>query len=450
LTTWSSTSVVVASALCRASTSEKARSALPFSTVRRTGLSAWALAASVASVTKKTRNTVDDLRGASRLAIEATRSVVDLVEAMHQNIGGGPELLGRPLLGPTRLLTGPIYGGIRGVTRLVGAGIDRALAQLAPLFGESAPGSERQAVLAALNGVLGDYLEASGNPLAITMRLRHDGHPLELAAQALRVAFPQAGGKLLVLVHGSCLDDLQWSRLGHDHGAALERDLGYTPVYLHYNSGLHVSTNGRAFAGLLERLVAEWPAPVDELVIVAHSMGGLVARSACHAADAAGQAWRRRLRALVFLGSPHHGAPLERGGHWVDLLLGVSRYSAPLARLGMIRSAGVTDLRYGNVLDGDWQGRDRFAHAGDVRGRLALPAGVACYAIAATSTPRDAAGTLASDGLVPVDSALGRHQEPGLTLGFPEAHQWIGHGMSHLDLLGRAEVYETIRAWLSA
>jgi hypothetical protein len=401
-------------------------------------------------VTRKTRSTVDDLRGASRLAVEATRSVADLVEAMHHHIGAGPDLLGRPLAGPTRLLTGPIYGGIRGVTRLVGAGIDRALAQLAPLFGERAPGPERQAVIAALNGVLGDYLEATANPLAIEMGLRHGGHPLELERAALQAAFPEAGGKLLVLVHGSCLDDLQWNRQGHDHGAALARDLGFTPLYLNYNSGLHVSTNGRLFAGLLERLLAEWPVPADELVIVAHSMGGLVSRSACHSGEAAGHAWRRGLRGLVCLGTPHHGAPLERGGHWVDLLLGVSRYSAPLARLGMIRSAGVTDMRFGNVLDEHWAGRDRFAHAGDVRSRLELPAGVPCYTIAATRTPRDAGGTLAGDGLVPVQSALGRHQKPELTLGFPPAHQWIGFGMGHLDLLGRAEVYATMRAWLSS
>jgi pimeloyl-ACP methyl ester carboxylesterase len=404
-------------------------------------------------VTKKTRSAVDDLRGASRLAIEATSSVADLVEAMHHNIGAGPAILGRPLAGPTRLLTGPIYGSIRGVTRLVGAGIDLALAQLAPLLAplldESAPGLEREAVLAALNGVLGDYLAESGNPLAIEMRLRHGGHPLELEKQALRAAFPQAGGKLLVLVHGSCLNDRQWTRLGHDHGAALARDLGFTSVYLHYNSGLHISANGRAFAALLERLVTEWPATLDELVIVAHSMGGLVSRSACHFGEAADHTWRRKLRKLVCLGSPHHGAPFERGGHWIDLLLGISRYSAPLARLGKIRSAGVTDMRFGNVLDEHWEGHDRFAHAHDVRNRVELPAGVQCYAIAATKGT-EAGGKRQGDGLVPVDSALGRHQKPELTLAFPEANQWVASGMGHLDLLSRAEVYATIRSWLSS
>jgi hypothetical protein len=400
-------------------------------------------------VTKKTRNHVDDLRGASRLAVEATRSVTDLVEAMHQTIGGGPEMLGRPFEGPTKLLTGIVYGSIRGVTQLVGAGIDLALAPLTSLLGESTPGAEREAVLAVLNGVLGDYLSETRNPLAIEMRLRHEGHPLLLDTDALRTALPGASGKLLVLVHGSCMSDLQWLRQGHSHGAELARELGYTPIYLHYNSGLHISTNGRAFAELLELLVKHWPVPVDELAIVAHSMGGLVSRSACQAAERAGHAWRQRLRKLVFLASPHHGAALERAGNWVDVLLDISRYSAPLGRLGRIRSAGVTDLRFGSVLDEDWQGRDRFARAADARGRLPLPAGVDCYALAASGTA-EPGGKLSGDGLVSVDSALGRHKDPTRTLGFPEAHQWIGHGMGHLDLLNRQEVYAKLREFLSA
>jgi hypothetical protein len=277
------------------------------------------------------------------------------------------------------------------VTRLVGAGIDAALSALAPLVvphaGEPAPRA-RDALVAALNGAIGDHLAESGNPLAIEMALRRDGRPLDLRAEALRLAFPHATGKLLVLVHGSCLDDRHWSRGGHDHGAALARDLDFTPVYLHYNTGLHVSANGRAFAGLLEQLVAAWPTPVERLVLLAHSMGGLVARSASHVAEAEGHAWRRLLRAVVCVGTPHHGAPLERAGHWIDLLLGVSRYSAPLARLGKIRSAGVTDMRHGNVLDAHWRGRDRFSHHRDDRVPLPLPRDVRCYAIAGTTTAR--------------------------------------------------------------
>ncbi|TMQ07360.1 MAG: alpha/beta hydrolase [Deltaproteobacteria bacterium] len=399
-------------------------------------------------MTRNARNHADDVRGASRLAIDATRGVTSLVEAMHVAIASGPAALGQPLAGPVRLATAPVYAIIRGVTQLVGAGVDLALAQLAPVLGASAPSLEREATLAALNGVLGDHLSERGNPLAITMRLRHGGEPLALAPESLRRALPRATGRLVVLIHGLCTNDLQWARGGHDHGAALERDLGYTPVYVHYNTGLHISTNGRELAGLLEQLVAAWPVAPEELVLIGHSMGGLVARSACHAAEQAGHAWRRRLGALITLGSPHHGAPLERGGQGIDLLLGLHRYTAPLGRVGRVRSAGITDLRFGNVLDEHWQGLDRFAHRRDTRSPLDLPRDVACYAIAGALVT--AAGyRLPGDGLVRVASAFGVHERPELTLAFPEAHCWLALGTGHVGLLGAPTVYETIRSWLS-
>ncbi len=197
-------------------------------------------------------------------------------------------------------------------------------------------------------------------------------------------------------------------------------------------------------------MVTEWPVPLEELVLVGHSMGGLVARSACHVGEAAGHMWRKRLRTLVCIGSPHHGAPLERGGNWIDVLLGISRYSAPLSSLGKLRSAGVTDMRYGTVRDEDWQGRDRFARTTAPK-RLPLPDGVRCYAMAATlsAAPRERGKKLRSDGMVPVDSALGRHKKPSLALGFPEDHQWVGYGMGHLDLLSSPEVYERLRLCLA-
>jgi pimeloyl-ACP methyl ester carboxylesterase len=296
--------------------------------------------------------------------------------------------------------------------------------------------------------VLGDYLSERENPLAIAMRLRHGGEPLELTAEAVRSAIPGAGRKLVVLIHGLCMTDLQWTRVGHDHGAALARDLGYTPVYVHYNTGLHVSSNGRQLAAQLDELVRAWPTPLDELVVIGHSMGGLVARSAIHAGEQAGHAWRSRLRALITLGTPHHGAALERTGHWIDRLFEISRYSAPLGRLGRRRSAGITDLRFGNVLDEHWQGADPFEQRRDRRCPLALPADVACYAIAGTSpiTPGD---RLPGDGLVVVDSALGVHHNPELTLAFPDAHRWIAVGVRHTELLGSPEVYATILSWLS-
>ncbi|MBI5367061.1 MAG: alpha/beta hydrolase [Planctomycetes bacterium] len=393
---------------------------------------------------------VSDLRGVGRLTIDAVLGLTDLVEALHAAIVGGPGLPGGAGRGRTRGLTGFVYGSIRRVTGGVGYGLDHLLAHLEPVLGAGSSWPAREAVVAALNGVLGDHLAASGNRLAIPMRLRREGRPLPIAAPAGAIARP--GNKLVVLAHGLCLNDLQWNRQGHDHGAALARDLGYTPVYLHYNTGLHVSANGRAFAELLEALVTQWPVPLKAFALLGHSMGGLVARSACHYGARAGHEWPRRLDRLVFLGTPHHGSHLERGGNWLQLLLGLSRYAAPFARLGKLRSAGITDLRHGNLLDEDWDGRDRFARSGDPRRPVPLPKGVRCHALAAsTGTPADElAGRFAGDGLVPLASALGRHPEPARHLRFPKTRQWIGYGINHLDLLSRAEAYAQLRRWLAA
>ncbi|HEY4930401.1 MAG TPA: hypothetical protein VII23_02430, partial [Terriglobales bacterium] len=390
-----------------------------------------------------------DLVGFGRLATDAIAGLTDVVEAVHGHIaftsrGLGPRSAEQSTSGITRL----VYNSIRGVTRLVEGGLTLLASPASPA--NDRPLSPRhEAVVAALNGVVGDHLARTNNPLAISMSLRHQGHPLEIERHALRATIPQPTGKLLLLAHGLCLNDLQWRRNGHDHGASLAREFGYSPLYLRYNTGLHVSENGRVLADLLETIFEQWPVRVKELAIIGHSMGGLVSRSAYYYGTAAGHHWPRHLRRLIFLGTPHHGAPLERLGNWVNTTLEISPYTAPFARLGRIRSAGITDLRHGNLLEDDWKGRDRFASAQDLRAPLSLPAAVRCYAIAATR--RQATGNpgldLLGDGLVPVNSALGRHQNPEMCLRFSESRQWISHGMSHWDLLSHPAVYGQIRRW---
>jgi pimeloyl-ACP methyl ester carboxylesterase len=393
---------------------------------------------------------VADVRGASRLAVDATLGLTSLVENMHHNILRTPGVLGKPTQQPTRGLTGLVYKSIRGVTRLVGGSVDALLGLLGPKFPEGAPSVQREAALAAINGVLGDHLLASANPLATEMSLRRDGKPLDLTRKALKVAVPDATGRLVVLVHGLCMNDREWRRGNHDHGVALQRDAGFTPVYLHYNSGLHISTNGREFAGLLETLVRAWPVPMVELVIIAHSMGGLVTRSACHYGEVEKHAWLSHLRAIVFLGTPHQGAPLERGGSWVDALLDASPYTSAFARLGKIRSAGITDLRLGSMLHEDWKHRDRFARSQRKPAPVPLPRGVECHAIAASIAKRSGEPFKRhlGDGLVPVASALGRNAKGQRNLSIPPSRRWIGYGMNHLDLLSRRSVYTRIRRWL--
>ncbi len=402
----------------------------------------------------KPRNAAD-LRGAGRLAIDAVTGVVDLVEAVHANLVGLPGIFGASAGGGTGLVSGWVYRSIRGATRLVGGGIDAALAALAPLLDRGMTLPQRDAVVAALNGVLGDHLAATGNPLAIAMRLRHEGEPLSLGRRALQRQLPHASGRVLVLAHGLCMNDRQWRYGGHDHGAALARDLGYTPLYLHYNTGRRISDNGRQLSARLEQLVAAWPVPIYELVIVGHSMGGLVARAACvvaeeHMDEGRDVRWLPQLRELVFLGTPHHGAPLERAGSWVDLLLGASPYTAPFARLGRIRSAGIRDLRHGNVRASDWRGRGGDARE-DRRSPTPLPAHVAGYAIAATAqAPREdlAHNTLRGDGLVQVASAFGQHPQRRFTLRIPATRRALVHRTNHLELLGSDEAYAHLRRWL--
>ncbi len=325
-----------------------------------------------------------DLQGAARLATDATAGLTDLVEALHERIARLPGAAPATLDGRTGGITGLVYKTIRGVTRVVGGSIGALLGQLEPALGAARPVPQREALIAALNGVLGDYLAATGNPLATPMVWRRHGQALATDSAARAAALPDAGADVVVLIHGLCMSDLQWQREGHDHGAALARDLGLTPVYLLYNSGLHISINGRALAQQLEQLLAAWPQPVRRLVLLGHSMGGLLARSAVHHGLLGGHRWPQVLGDMVFLGTPHHGAPLERAGHWVDIVLGATPYAAPFARLGKVRSAGITDLRHGNLLDEDWVGRDRFARGADRRQPVPLPAGVRCYAAAAS------------------------------------------------------------------
>jgi hypothetical protein len=403
-----------------------------------------------------------DLRAAARLATSATRGTTRIVEGVHQSVWRSMGLSGGARSERTRGLTGWVYRCVDGITSAVGLGIDTALARLEPLFGamDAAPpqSPQRLAVLAALNGVIGDRLLADGNPLALPMTLQLDGHTLDPDRPAAAAA---VGAKLLLLVHGLCMNDQQWQTWrkapdgslapGLDHGQALAQAQGFTPLYLRYNTGRHVADNGRELSDLLQRLLAAWPEPVHELVVVAHSMGGLVTRSAVHQAQLRGQDWTARLTRIVFLGTPHHGAPLERAGSWIDQLLGSTRWSAPFARLARLRSSGITDLRHGRVRDDDGVGPDRFNSPSDTRRHLPLPTGVACLAVAATLAGRRSllAERLLGDGLVPLRSALGQHDDPARSLAFGPHDQTIAYRTGHMQLLSDPAVGRAVAEWLA-
>jgi hypothetical protein len=392
-----------------------------------------------------------DIRGFTRLLTHATTGVTDMVEAVHHTVTFQPRPVDPAAPLRTRGITGFVYQSVRNVTQLVGGALDLSLAPVVALLDQLESTEQRETLIAVLNGVLGDHLAATGNPLTITMTLRHDGRALALRPDALAQALPQARPRVLLLLHGLCMHPGQWRRTGHDYGAALAAEGDCTLLHLHYNTGRHVSSNGLELADRLQALQQAWPVPLQEIAVLAHSMGGLVVRSALHQAQDRGDDWPPLVQRIFFLGTPHHGAPLERGGHWIDSVLGASPYTAAFSRLGKLRSAGITDLRHGSLLDEDWSGADRFAHGHDTRTPVPLPAGVACHAMAGVLRPDQGqpGHRLLGDGLVPVDSALGRHPDPRLDLAIPPKRQWVRYNTGHLELLWQPEVFAQVREWLS-
>lgn len=370
-----------------------------------------------------------DLHGLAQLAGDGVAGTSRLVEQLHLTILSGALPIGKAVEGRTRGITGLVYGSIRGVNSLVGASINAVGARLAPHRPDAEVSAVREQWLAIVNGVLGDHLVASGNRLAIPMAFRNRGRTLETERDALSATFERPSGRLLVAIHGLCMNDLHW---GGAEGIPerLGRALGYTPLHLHYNSGRAIADNGQELAQRLETLVHQWPVPVTEIVFIGHSMGGLIARCALEEGTSARLSWVRSVSRIAFLGTPHHGAPMERVGHRFETMLGTSPYSAPFTRLGGIRSAGIIDLRHGR-LPGSGARVQEFAIAATAR----TPAGRLL-------------GGLLGDELVPVDSALGRHPDPERALAIPEANCRVFPGIGHLGLLHRPEVYRSLRRWL--
>ena len=203
-----------------------------------------------------------DLRGLNQLVNTATVGITDLVEAMHETILGTPGVLEQGRHGERAESPGSSTAPCAESPAWSASRWTRCCTSSRPAGTNSAARTpEGLAIVAALNGVIGDHLVASANPLAITMSVTHGGDRVALDARALATPFPASPARVVVLVHGLCMNDLQWTRNGHDHGAALARDLGCLPLYLRYNTGRHISTNGHEFAYLLELMWSSWPEP---------------------------------------------------------------------------------------------------------------------------------------------------------------------------------------------
>jgi alpha-beta hydrolase superfamily lysophospholipase len=385
----------------------------------------------------------------SRLAFDELAHAIGGIGGMHRAIAGRVFRYTGPGARPAQLghdaISAGVYAGLRGAVRVAGAGVARVTPPA-----ELSTTPRGSLVLGVLAGLRGDALERDGSPLAQPMAVRVDRRVVPPERAALTAAFPAARPRLVVFLHGLMEAERSW-RLGggEPYGARLERDLGVTALDVRYNSGRHVSENGRSLAELLEGVAAAWPVEVTEIALVGHSMGGLVARSACHRAAGAEMAWVRRVRHVVSLGSPHLGAPLAQAVHYAGAALHAVPETRPFGNLLRRGSAGIRDLRSGSLVDEDWMGRDAHAlRAAACREVPLLDGATHCFVAATvTRSARHPVGRLLGDTLVLEPSASGR----GRTRRIPfraEDGMHLG-GAHHLALLNHPAVYERLRAWLA-
>jgi hypothetical protein len=399
-----------------------------------------------------------ELGALTELATEGFSGAVTRVQELH-------EAVARRSFGPTGAaasmpraahdaVAGSIYAGVRGAATLLGVGLARVAraAGDGPALSAHPRGRLAQG---ALNGLWGDRLERSGNALSIPMAVRVHGRDVPADREALAAAFPDATGRPVVFVHGLCESDAAWGMRGAQRGGSYAtrvlRDVGATAVTLRYNSGLHVSENGRRLAALLETLVDAWPVPIDDLTLVGHSMGGLLIRSAGHAAQDRSDRWPSLVRTTVSLGTPHLGAPLEQAAGFATWALGAFPESRPLAAVLAARSAGIKDLRHGSLVDAEWETLDPDAVRGFARADVPLLEHARHHVVAATLTarPDHPVGRVVGDLLVLSPSAHGLQGRRRVVAFEAEDCRHVG-GHDHFDLLNSPEIDPLLREWLAA
>ncbi len=402
-----------------------------------------------------------DIRAIGEVGSEAAAAVSTAVEDMHAGIAARSFAAVGTAAAPARVIhdgvASLVYACVRGGLRS-GARLGAALA--AGAVGDDAPAlvSTRRGALAlgALNGLYGDHLAARESPLAVPMDFRRDGRDVPVTPAGLAGAYPDASSRVAVFVHGLMEDDECWRMFplrGHaperlSYGERLQADLGITPVQVRYNSGRRISDNGRALAAALDDLASAWPVRVEELVLIGHSMGGLVARSACHYATREARCWTDQISHVFCLGSPHLGADVERALNVLGHALALLPETRGLARVINGRSAGIKDLRYGACVEEDWRDHDPDEFLRDRCTEVPFLPGAHYYFIAA-SLREGPVGKLLGDLLVRLPSASGRGRCRGRRILFPVHNGYQLTGANHFDLLNHPAVYQQLRTWIA-
>ncbi len=353
--------------------------------------------------------------GVAQLVTRFGNEIVDVVQDIHGAVANpfnvrGAEYVPAPM----------VYQAIRYGFRQLGN-----VAALANILRDpSKDRAESLSLQSVLNGIFGQLYVEQESSYAIPMRLT----PNEFKADTK---------VLIVFVHGLCLNDSCWNTPAVNaftHWA--EHELNAEVAFLRYNTGQHISDNGRKLAGLL----AHTPLP-EQVILIGHSMGGLVSRSALYHGREQESPWVDKLSHLICLGSPHQGAVLERLGNYLNNFLAISSYTRPLMRLGNLRSEGIRDLRFGYLAEKQWRARAVDAkHPAPI---VPLDSKVEHLFIAGTTS---AVGTQhpKGDWLVDVSSGLAERYYPQAT----NLTRKLFYRMGHMLMIEEPRLYQYIQEWL--
>jgi pimeloyl-ACP methyl ester carboxylesterase len=259
-------------------------------------------------------------------------------------------------------------------------------------------------------------------------------------------------GRVVIFVHGLCMNHTDWSNRnfgGIGERLLAQRDNNFM-LYLNYNTGRRISANGRSLSNTLEDLINRNPG-ITSIDLIGHSMGGLVSRSALFYGKQNMYRWIQMVDNLVCIGSPHHGAVLERFGFSLQDRLGRFPFVKLIGHLVNIRSNGILDLRHGSVRDDDWEHLEaRIGLMDDNRKPAPLPSHINTFLIAGTvefKNVKNKALSIIGDYLVSVKSALGEHPNPRFHLKVPDAHKAVFNGLNHFEIQYHSSVAEQITRW---
>ena len=396
----------------------------------------------------------DEVGALTRLTFDELGRAAGGIGAIHQAIADRAFGASGPAASPARVthdaISKGVYTALGTGARLAGKGAAAALAQTETGRARLSATPRGAGVIAAVSGLIGDVLETEDSPLHCPMAVRVGGEIVTPRRAALAAAFPAAKPRIVVFLHGLMESEFGWGLGGREsYGARLERELGCTAVFVRYNTGRRISHNGAALDDLLGALFDEWPVELDEIALVGHSMGGLVARSACFRAAEGGAAWPELVRHVVSLGSPHLGAPLEQGVHHLSARLARLPETAPLSAFLRRRSGGIRDLRQGSLVDADWADLDPDDLRTVACAEVPLLEGATHCFVTATITrdPKHPIGRLIGDALVLQGSGSGRSRSR--RIGFDEEFGHHVGGAGHIALLNLPVVADKLVEWLS-